>query len=88
MTVAEIIVDVLAITTLIVLIITCVTLAFKLLSIIDYVLDLIEHAIKSKLERLKRPKCPNGYNCPDCIYSDTRFEGIKFRGFSCRIDAR
>ena len=43
---------------------------------------------RHETKRLKRPKCPNGYNCGDCIHADTHWEGIKFRGFSCRINAR
>lgn len=34
----------------------------------------------------KRIKCPNGYNCGDCIHADAHWEGAKFRGFSCRLD--
>lgn len=44
--------------------------------------------IKRWIAYLKRPKCPNNYRCPDCIHSDMHWEGIKFRGFSCRINAR
>ena len=47
-----------------------------------------EKLIRKIKNYLKRPKCKNGYNCPDCIHSDSRFEGIKFRGYSCRINAR
>lgn len=43
---------------------------------------------KKLIAYLKRPKCPNKYRCPDCIYSDSHWEGIRFRGFSCRINAR
>ena len=44
--------------------------------------------IKRLIAYFKRPNCPNGYYCPDCIHSDMHWEGIKFRGFSCRINAR
>ena len=39
-------------------------------------------------KRKKRPKCPNGHNCGDCIHADSHWEGLKFRGFTCRINAR
>lgn len=41
-----------------------------------------------KLKRYKRPKCPNSYHCGDCIHADQHWEGLKFRGMSCRIDAK
>lgn len=44
--------------------------------------------LKRLIAYLKRPKCKNGYYCADCIHSDAHWEGIKFRGFSCRINAR
>lgn len=36
----------------------------------------------------KKPKCPNGHRCPDCIHCDHVWEGVQFRGFKCRINAR
>lgn len=44
--------------------------------------------IKKLIRYFKRPKCVNGYRCPDCIHSDAHWEGIRFRGISCRINAR
>nr|DAG64792.1 MAG TPA: hypothetical protein [Caudoviricetes sp.] len=44
--------------------------------------------IKKIIEYLKRPKCKNHHNCGDCIHCDFHFEGIKFRGISCRLNAR
>lgn len=40
------------------------------------------------LKRKKRPKCPNGYRCGDCVHADGVWEDLKFRGIRCRIDAR
>lgn len=36
--------------------------------------------------RKKKFRCPNNYNCADCIHSDAHWEGIKFRGYTCRLD--
>ena len=36
----------------------------------------------------RKPKCPNNYNCGDCIHAEGHWKGIKFRGFRCRIKAR
>jgi hypothetical protein len=41
-----------------------------------------------KEKRKRRPKCPNGYNCGDCIHSDGSWDGLKFKGFVCGINAR
>lgn len=43
---------------------------------------------KRLIAYLKRPKCKNEYYCADCIHSDAHWEGLRFRGFSCRINAR
>lgn len=43
---------------------------------------------KRLIAYLKRPKCQNEYYCADCIHSDAHWEGLRFRGFSCRINAR
>ena len=45
----------------------------------------IYHLVVKK--RIDRPRCPNKYNCADCIYSDIIWTD-KFRGFSCSINAR
>ena len=37
-------------------------------------------------KKKKKFRCPNNYNCGDCIHLDMYWEGIKFRGFSCRLD--
>ena len=44
--------------------------------------------IKKIINYLKRPKCKNEYRCPECIHHKTHFEGVQFRGYSCRINAR
>ena len=36
----------------------------------------------------KRPKCPNDYRCADCVHGVAHWDGIIFRGFSCRKNAR
>ena len=50
--------------------------------------EAIVRMIKRKINYFKRPKCPNGHRCPDCIHCDHVWEGIRFRGFRCRINAR
>ena len=44
--------------------------------------------VRKLIRWLTQPKCPNGYRCPDCIHSDMVWEGMVFRGFKCRINAR
>ena len=44
--------------------------------------------IKKIINYFKKPKCTNGYYCPDCIYHEHIWEGIIFRGTKCRINAR
>ncbi len=41
-----------------------------------------------KLTRYKRPKCPNSHRCGDCIHADDHWEGLRFRGITCRINAK
>lgn len=41
-----------------------------------------------KEKRKRRPKCPNGYNCGDCIHPDDSWNGLKFKGFVCGINAK
>lgn len=30
-----------------------------------------------------KPKCPNSYNCGDCIHADFVWDGVTFRGIRC-----
>lgn len=41
-----------------------------------------------KEKRKRRPKCPNNYNCEDCIHADDSWQGLKFKGIVCGINAR
>lgn len=34
-------------------------------------------------EQSKKPKCPNSYNCGDCIHAQGVWEGLAFRGIRC-----
>ncbi len=31
----------------------------------------------------RKPKCPNSYNCGDCIHAQGVWEGLAFRGIRC-----
>jgi len=31
----------------------------------------------------EKPKCPNSYNCGDCIHAQGVWEGVTFRGIRC-----
>ena len=44
--------------------------------------------IKKFINHFKRPKCRNDYRCHDCIHCKHMWEGIVFRGFYCKINAR
>ena len=44
--------------------------------------------IRKWLAWLRRPKCPNSYNCGDCIHAEICWADNKFLGFACRIRAR
>ena len=54
--------------------------------LIIVLIKVLYHTVTNYL--VKRPRCPNGYNCADCIHSDIHWDGQKFRGFSCGINAR
>lgn len=49
---------------------------------------MIKKAIEKFLVWYKRPKCPNGYYCPDCIHHEYIWQDTVFRGIKCRINAR
>ena len=55
---------------------------------IRFCAEVMRRLKSAKKKKKKRPRCPNGYNCSDCIHADEHWEELKFRGFSCRIDAK
>ena len=37
---------------------------------------------KSEIEKICKA---NNYNCSECIHGDVKFEGVRFRGFACKL---
>ena len=37
---------------------------------------------KSEIEKICKA---NNYNCSECIHGDVKFEGVRFRGFVCKL---
>ena len=38
--------------------------------------------------KISKPKCPNSYRCGDCVHAYGHWEGLRFKGFSCRKNCR
>lgn len=49
--------------------------------------ELLAKGSETRKEK-KRPKCPNAYDCRNCVHRKDHWDGIAFRGSSCLINAK